>query len=323
MQRINIIKSDATESYYDCFDEFEKTIVADQRFHVNFRTTKATGIKLYLLKIAVKLGVSFRWRSGGKRIRFAMLMGASFDKLFPAYWWKGDNYVYMYDAWPRFLPYIIKSCKALNIKTIFFSSHKSAEYFNKQASGINAYWIPEGIHVQEYKWRNYNDKNIDVLEFGRKYDMYHNAIAPALELESRVHLYEKVKGQVVFQTRADFIDALSRAKISVCVPSNITNPERAEDISSMTLRYLQSMVSKCLIVGVLPEEMKELFNYCPIIEIEEGRYAEQIVEVLNNYDQYIPLIEKNYQAVTESHTWDCRLTDIYKIITTENRNVVC
>jgi hypothetical protein len=70
---------------------------------------------------------------------------------------------------------------------------------------------------------------------------------------------------------------LANSKISICVPSDITHPERTGNISTITNRYLQSMASKCLILGKLPHDMLHLFDYNHIIEIDEENPVLQIV----------------------------------------------
>ena len=74
----------------------------------------------------------------------------------------------------------------------------------------------------------------------------------------------------------------------------------------MTVRYLQSMASKCLVLGHAPAEMKDLFGYNPVVEIEMDRAAEQVLALLADYDSYLPMIERNYALVTSEHTWDRR-----------------
>ena len=57
----------------------------------------------------------------------------------------------------------------------------------------------------------------------------------------------------------------------------------------------------------MPEEMKYLFDYKPIVEINMDDPVGQINSILNNFELYIPLIEKNYKHVKEHHTWKERL----------------
>jgi hypothetical protein len=103
---------------------------------------------------------------------------------------------------------------------------------------------------------------------------------------------------------------LARAKVSICFPSSVTHPERSEAISTMTLRYLQSMASKCLVVGSMPYDMKKLFDYPAVIEADPDRPDEQLVEILRHFDDYIPLIERNHEAVVNGHQWANRMQTI-------------
>lgn len=74
------------------------------------------------------------------------------------------------------------------------------------------------------------------------------------------------------------------------------------------------MASKCLIVGKVPHDMLHLFDYNPIVEIDEENPVAQIEAILANFDTYIPLIEKNYETVKNSHNWDNRVSQIENFI---------
>jgi hypothetical protein len=78
----------------------------------------------------------------------------------------------------------------------------------------------------------------------------------------------------------------------------------------MTNRYLQSMASKCLIVGHAPKEMIELFGYNPVVEIDWKAPMEQLDTIFDHYADYIPLMEKNYKMVSNHHTWEKRWEQI-------------
>ncbi|WP_432712681.1 hypothetical protein [Pedobacter sp.] len=241
-------------------------------------------------------------------------MGASFGSLIPYIFRFKHNYWYVYDAWPRFHQMIAEIAKILDVKVIFFSSSRVTHLFNQLNSGVTAIWIPEGINMKDYYFESYSAKTIDVLEFGRKYDLYHDKITETLAHHQLVHIYEKYKGKMVFGSRNEFLKGLASAKISICIPSNITHPERSEGISSMTLRYLQSMASKCLIVGIIPEEMKLLFDYMPIIEIDMNDPTTQILDILSHYESYHNLIEKNFNEVQKYHTWNARIEKMIEYI---------
>ena len=71
----------------------------------------------------------------------------------------------------------------------------------------------------------------------------------------------------------------------------------------MTVRYLQSMVSKCVVLGHAPSEMVELFGYNPVVEIDTLNPAAQVLDILSHYEDYLPLVERNFDVVTRGHTW--------------------
>src|SRR5690606_35892243 len=80
---------------------------------------------------------------------------------------------------------------------------------------------------------------------------------------------------LIFELESNLIDSLARAKISLCFPKSVTHPEIANSISKVTMRYFQSMASKSLILGKAPADMKELFDYNPVIEIDEAAPVKQ------------------------------------------------
>jgi glycosyltransferase involved in cell wall biosynthesis len=245
---------------------------------------------------------------------FNVLMEPNWRKCFPHVLCPGRKSVYLFDAWPVHHEMISRFVQTHHLRHVFVSSSQCVSML-KEMSGSNVFsWVPEGVDSRKYRYSEYESKDIDVLELGRKYDVYHDHVVNALEDDGRVHLYEKTKGKLIFPTEENLIDGLARTKISICVPSNITHPDRAGDVETMTVRYLQSMASKCLIVGHAPKEMVELFGYNPVVEIDMDEPVGQIREILENFSDYIPLIEKNYAETIANHTWNKRWEQMVKII---------
>ena len=300
----------------DTVVEFESAILLDKGVTIYPVNRIKRKISKTFVKICFKFPFLFstnllRWRN---KDSFSVLMGSDFKKSSIPFLLNKRNSSYFFDAWPFNHHNITEFIKIFRLKNAFFSSKQVVEIFKAKGLTCNFFWIPEAINPENYKHSPYKDKDIDVLAFGRKFDVLHNLIVDGLHEKGVKYLYEKEKGHIIFPEREDFIDGLSRTKISICVPSVITHPERSGNISTMTVRYLQSMVSKCLIIGYLPLDMEELFDYNPIIELDLNNPLEQILDVLNNYDHYIPLIEKNYLNVINNHTWSNRYNLIKQII---------
>lgn len=246
--------------------------------------------------------------------RFCVLMGEEYEKCMRYFFFSKTNGIYFFDCWPERHRNIENFIKAFGIRTAFFSSERVTQVFSNKFSGIRCEWLPEAINLRGYQFNKYDEKDIDVLQFGRRYDPYHDKIRPFLEVKKRSYLYEKVKGEIVFKDQRAFIEGLARSKISVCFPLSLTQPERAGGISTMTMRYLQSMASKCLIIGSMPDEMHKIFDYIPIVEVDFLDPEAQLLSILENYNSYIPLIEKNYETVKNQHTWEHRCKNMMQIL---------
>lgn len=309
----------------DTIDEFEKTILTDglvkpikpfSRFKVDL---------LYIVYLLIeRLGISLVQKTkpefasnplNDKFHLFSVIFCLDIRKIYAYTLLTSHNRsVYLFDGWPSKHEKILDFFNYLKIDRLFISSAQSAKILGSKLGFDKVYWIPEGINPAEYKQYSSDAKTIDVLALGRKYDLYHHAIVDYLRETKKIYLYEKVKGQIIFPTREEFIEGIARSKISICVPCNITHPERSGFLKHMTSRYLQSMVSKCLVVGHAPNEMIELFGYNPVIEIDILNPTQQLESILKNYSDYLPLIEKNYEQVLQNHTWENRWNQIKKIL---------
>ena len=214
----------------------------------------------------------------------------------------------MYDAWQNQLEAIASAMRLHRINIAFVSSLQASQYLDSLGiKDFRSYWVPEAVTVSNYKWNPYSERKIDILQMGRRWDEYHFEIEELCRKNHWTYLYEERPGENIFPTRQSFIDGLASAKISICVPSAITHPARSGTISTVTWRYFESMASKVLILGKIPDEMKQLFDYEPVVEIDMSNPKEQLREVLTQYADYIPLIERNYAFVQQNHQWQNRI----------------
>ncbi len=211
--------------------------------------------------------------------------------------------IYVFDAWPSRHSDIRAFVESWGIQYAFVSSSQAVARLAELCDRCTFIWVPEGVDPAQYRELPLSEKDIDVLQLGRKYDAHHALIVPALESAGKTYLYERPKGAIIFPRREEFVAGLARSRISICVPSSITHPERAGDIETMTVRYLQSMVSKCVVLGHAPSEMVELFGYNPVVEIDTLNPTGQVLHILRHYENYLPLVERNFDVVTREHTW--------------------
>lgn len=308
----------------DTVEEFEQIILSDATITTVNETNKlfSKGL-LFIWKVLTKnkeiakIKVNAIPKSEYKPVKsglFTILMGLDFGKCLPYFIFYRNKSLFMFDAWPNEHENIIKFVDFFKVSHLFLTSSQAVNSIQTKVSHTKCYWVPEGIAPHKYKYYDYDEKSIDVLALGRRYDTYHEQIVTCLENNNKCYLYEKQRGNIIFPTRDGFIEGLAKSKISICVPSNITHPDRSGNIETMTIRYLQSMVSKCLIVGHAPKEMITLFGYNPVIEIDDIDPEGQIVSILNNYTDYHHLVDKNYQMVLKYHTWENRWCQIQKLL---------
>ena len=50
------------------------------------------------------------------------------------------------------------------------------EVLNQLVGRDNVFWVPEGVDAKKYKFYPFNEKDIDILSFGRKYELFHEKI---------------------------------------------------------------------------------------------------------------------------------------------------
>ncbi|RYD79944.1 MAG: glycosyltransferase family 1 protein [Sphingobacteriales bacterium] len=307
--KMRLLQSNDDEYFLDCIDELYRTIESDGAdFNIERIFIRHSRFKSFLIRKLILFPGLFKLRpklSNLPVINFVSMISGDFRLLLPYAFSSSLNFIYMYDVWPRFHNWIFPLLDFFSIKYVFFSSKQVLEIYQEKYSHVKckALWVPEALVAGDYHYTEYSNRKIDVLEFGRMYDAYHELIKEPLASNGKKHIFRTPDKYFLFADKQSFTTALASSKIVICVPSNITNPERSEFISSMTLRYLQAMASKCLIVGLLPSDMEEVFGYNPIVEIDMENPGQQLLDILDNYERYLPLIEKNYREVLAKHQW--------------------
>ncbi len=321
--KLNLVKrSPSLYGNAPCFDvmqEFESTINENysELSHVNYNHSFSPLIyKLLVARFGIPVPKSSLFKKNFENY-FSIQMGPDFGKILPFCCKSKNTYAYFFDIWPNFFNETEKFLSNSSLNQAFLSSRYATEFFSKKGFK-NVTWVPEGVSSHEYTYLSYSEKDIDVLELGRKHQSVHNKILGPLMKSGKLHLYEKVFGQSVFVGKESFIAGMARSKISICFPKNETHPDVAGPVSTMTNRYLQSMASKCLVVGSAPDEMKQLFGYSPVVHLNSKNPGEHLLDILDHYEDYEELVEKNYNNVIENHTWKNRWDEIFKIIKNSN-----
>jgi len=267
--------------------------------------------------LAANIAYKFRWMWNFRRSPsgpvFVSYMSYLEKKTFPFSYWT-EIIPYTFDCWPIYYDMWASFYRRQRVRIAFITARQSAEYFTNLFPEMTVKWIPEAVDPSEYDPTiPLTDRDIDVLEMGRRYEPYHHRIVGVLANYNRKHIYEHGE-KSLFAGRVELIRGLARTKILICFPRSLTNPETAGTVETVTYRYFQAMASKCLIIGRAPKELIDLYGYNPVIEVSEGQEAEQIDWALHDLDSLSAFVERNFVRLLEVGTWECRISTILDVL---------
>lgn len=238
-----------------------------------------------------------------------------FSKTFPYFshdaelrvWWTNN-------VWQPDYSRVEKIVREGRINLLLLSSHQATEHFYKlKIPDCTVEWVPETIDVAEYKFKPWNERNIDILSFGRGWQKYHVRIAKGC-MENKINYVWQSAGELLFPEWADFVNALADTQICICFPRSVTHPQLAGNVSTLTVRYLQAMASKCLIVGTAPLDIPYLLNYNPVVEVDWSDPVRQIKNILAQPSKWQALVERNYLTVCRIFQHNNTVDQIGKLI---------
>jgi hypothetical protein len=253
------------------------------------------------------------WRRTS-RILIVALMGEQEYRLFP-YGCYGECVFYCYDCWPNRYGWWEQLFVRYRTRTAFFSARQAAVEFARRCPWMSSLWLPEATDPTEYApGVMLKDRNIHVLELGRRHELVHQQLEPYLRHKQYVHLYEPVKGQLVFPTQDALKRGLSDSMISVCFPCSMTHTERSGNAETATHRFFESMASKCLVVGHCPKELEDIFGYNPVVEVSAPNCVEEVQNIIEHIDEFQDLVDRNYSVLLDRGTWGARVANMLDIL---------
>jgi hypothetical protein len=270
-------------------------------------------------RIAKKSGFIFNIRNDINNLcYFFILMGVGRQsRIFPVCYFN-EVIPYCFDCWPdTWINHQVFFAKN-NIKFAFFSSKVAANHFASINPNMQCIWLPEATEPSLYNPDILlKDREIDLLEMGRKYQPFHQLVVSAIVCSKYIHLYERKEGEIIFPDQKSLYNGLSNSKVSVCFPASMTHQAKSSGLETVTHRYFESMASKCLIVGHCPDELIELFGYNPVIEAEMTDPSKQIFEIIDQISEYQDLVDRNYHRLLEVGTWETRVQTVINYLVNE------
>ena len=208
-----------------------------------------------------------------------------------------------WDCWPRYFEMTCEWLRKHQVKTAIFSSRMTAERMQERFPEMRIIWCPEAVDGNVYqKGKLLKDRTIDLLEFGRSNEKVLQTGALSLN-----HVCTKQNGKFIY-TNEQLYQAMGDAKVTIALPRNMTQPEMAGDIETLTQRYWECMFSRLVMVGHAPQELVDFIGYNPVIELRKDISAEALIrDVLEHIDDYQELVDKNRETAERLGSWDVRM----------------
>ena len=299
-----------------------KEILPSYRFHIR---AIIRDLLLFTYKIAHSLCPRLFRR------REALIVTANgvtlLDSVFP-YYGSYEIIPFFWDVWPSTWERMYRGLELLEVRTLFVTSRQVVNMINKETN-MHAYWIPEGINEKlYYKGESLFNRKFDIFEMGRRMPRYHDIIK-VLQLEGKIKAVPpcnlNVNGTLndrhVIYTNEELYHVMSETKIMVCFPQCDTNPARAGNIETLTLRYWEAMLSRCIMVGRAPQELKDLIGYDPVIELDWDRAQRQLYEILSCVDKYQNIVDHNYKIAKQYAPWNIRIPQMIRLLRMEGYTI--
>lgn len=215
---------------------------------------------------------------------------------------------FFWDCWPCFYDKVESWLKKHKVKTAIFTSSQEMTEIKRRLPSLNVIHCPEGVDTSIYKeGKELKYRDIDILEFGRPNNIISSNI-PLLNTVRTAEISPRLSDQ-------ELREMMENAKITICFPRNITHPEETGNVETLTQRYWEAMLSRMVIIGHCPQELKDLIGYNPVIEYDYSTEAtSQIENILCHIEDYQTLVDKNRYAALKHGDWKIRMKKIYNEI---------
>lgn len=227
----------------------------------------------------------------------------------------------LWDTWPKEQDWLFKDLRRLRCPLVLVSSRQMAIRIERELN-IKSLWVPEGIDIRGFnKGNDLSTRPTDVFELGRQHHQYHIALETALtknfikSWKGNVYGKDGSLHKLACANTEELKETLALSKIVVCFPKIDTAPySESGNIETLTQRYWEAMLSRCLIVGRAPAELTDLLGYYPVVDVDWNNPTEQLRNILSNISDYQWLVDKNLEAAKRLAPWDSRMNEIKTFI---------
>ncbi len=206
---------------------------------------------------------------------------------------------YIWDCWPYYYDKLERWLTKHKVEIAVFSSDQERKEIQKRLPQLKTIHCPEAIDTSAYqKGKDLQSRPTDVIEFGRN-----NNIITGLDKKEKIRY---INTSLYSERPSDekFAELLANAKIAICFPKSITHPNIAQGVETLTQRFWEAMVSRCVPWGHCPKELSDLIGYNPVIEYKDEN---QLDEMLCNIERYQSLVDRNHETAIRIGDWNKRM----------------
>ena len=244
-------------------------------------------------------------RSSRARVVVPM-MGPRFDLLHAACFY-GTPVPFCWDVWEPQWSDWTDTLARLRPPLVVTTALQSAEHLRGRLPGIRVEHLPEAADLSRYSpGAELHERGTDLLELGRRNNAWHDSVVREAERRGFRHLYEPRPGQLVFACEKEMLHGLADSKVSVCFPSSVTHPQRSGSVATLTHRYLESIASRCVILGESPEELTSLLGCDPVVQADPTDPGGQLRSVLDSITCYQDRVDDARKRLLAVGGWDTR-----------------
>ena len=249
-----------------------------------------------------KLGIQrpLPWSS---RTMVSPLAWASDRDIFPA----GFNWriiPWIYDCWEPDFNKWERLLRRLRITTAFFSARLAAEEFSNRLPNVACHWLPEAVDPSFYDpGRLLSGRPIDVLDIGRRFERMHSLLDSGLRTAGIIHRSGPLRSPDGRTGHDALRAALASTRMPICYPKSLTHPNQAGRVETATYRYFEGFASRCLVVGQCPAELRDLWGFNPVADVDPSAPLETIIELARSIERHQELVDKNYARLMEAGCW--------------------
>lgn len=273
-----------------------------------------------MAKNALKTLALIRWpvKRGGK-VYIVCSRGGHLLKAAVPFLFLGDIIPMLWDCWPDTWDRLEHDLRLMRCRLCFMTASDAAKEMARRLPQIRFVHIPEGIAVEDYtEGEALSKRSIDVFELGDKHNYFHKKLIDS-RLSERYrlvyHIPMKRKGlQLVFEQWGTFTQKIADTKITVSFPRCMRDPRGIGCVDTLTMRYWEGMLSRCIILGHCPQELIDMIGYNPVVEADFVDPCQQIEHILQHLLDYQPLVDKNRATACRHAPWKRRIPIIFEEI---------